>query len=108
MELFSNGNWNDQPPFPEKNNFWYYSTTTYENILYVFGELKYKFSINNKKQIKFRSGGPNRDKKAVTIGQMTDLGLEWSKGPDLLLARYAHRSIAIGNEIYHLGGDDNL
>ena len=56
----------------------------------------------------FRSGGYNRDPKAVTIGQMTDLGMEWSKGPDLLLGRYGHRSISIGNVIYILGGSGNL
>ena len=55
-----------------------------------------------------RSGGQNRDNKAVTIGKMTDLGLEWSKGPDLLLSRYNHRSIIIGNVIYHVGGSGNL
>jgi len=31
--------------------------------------------------------------------------LIWSKGPDLLLTRHAHRSIAIQNEIYHVGGE---
>ena len=55
-----------------------------------------------------RSGGHNRDSKAVTIGKMTDLGLEWSKGPDLLLGRYEHRSIIIGNVIYHVGGSGNM
>ena len=49
-----------------------------------------------------------RDEKAVTIGQMTDLGLEWSKGPDLLLGRNGHRSISITNEIYILGGHQNM
>ena len=58
--------------------------------------------------MKIFSGGNNRDKKAVTIGQMTDLGLEWSKGPDLLLARFGHRSISIGNEIYIIGGNGNM
>jgi len=44
----------------------------------------------------------------VTIGKMTDLGLEWSKGPDLLLGRRNHRSIIIGNVIYHVGGSGNM
>ena len=39
---------------------------------------------------------------------MTDLGLEWSKGPDLLLGRVEHRSIIIGNVIYHVGGSGNM
>ena len=38
VELFDVwGNWNEQPPFPEQISV--YSTATYENILYVFGEL---------------------------------------------------------------------
>ena len=39
VELFANGNWYDQPPFPEEKHFDLYSTTTYQNLLYVFGEL---------------------------------------------------------------------
>jgi len=39
---------------------------------------------------------------------MTYLGLEWSKGPDLLLSRTHHRSIIIGNVIYHVGGNGNM
>ena len=38
VELFANGNWYDQPPFPEEKDIRYYSTATYQNILYVFGE----------------------------------------------------------------------
>ena len=37
VELYTNGHWVQQPPFPEDNIFGY-STATYENILYVFGE----------------------------------------------------------------------
>ena len=38
VELFANGNWYDQPPFPEEKDIRVYSTATYQNILYVFGE----------------------------------------------------------------------
>ena len=38
VELFANGNWYDQPPFPEEKAFSVYSTASYQNILYVFGE----------------------------------------------------------------------
>ena len=38
VELFANGNWYDQPPFPEEDYFWGYSTATYKNIIYVFGK----------------------------------------------------------------------
>jgi len=38
VELFANGNWYDQPPFPEEKYFYEYSTATYQNLLYVFGE----------------------------------------------------------------------
>ena len=107
VEIFSNGNWYLQPAFPETKYFRYYSTTTFENILYVFGKSIYKKNLNNVKPIKFL-GGLIRSGKAVTIGRMTDLGLEWTKGPDLLLARYGHRSISIGNEIYIIGGSGNL
>ena len=35
---------------------------------------------------------------------MTVMGsLEWSKGPDLLYLRHGHRSIAVQNQIYHIG-----
>ena len=46
--------------------------------------------------------------KSVWLGRMTKLGLEWSKGPDLLFTRYGHRSIVSGNQIYHIGGDENM
>ena len=39
---------------------------------------------------------------------MTDLGLEWTKGPELLIGRHAHRSISIENQVYHFGGSGNL
>ena len=39
---------------------------------------------------------------------MTDLGLEWTKGPELLIAREGHRSISIENQVYHFGGYGNL
>ena len=42
--------------------------------------------------------------QSVWLGRMTKLGLEWSKGPDLLLYRDRHRSIVSGNHIYHFGG----
>ena len=45
VELFANGNWYDQPPFPEEKAFYYYSTVTYQNILYVFGEFIDNFNI---------------------------------------------------------------
>ena len=38
VELFANGNWYNQPPFQEEEYFRNYSTATYQNILYVFGE----------------------------------------------------------------------
>ena len=56
----------------------------------------------------FISGGASRDGKSVHIGRMTDLGLEWTKGPELLIARERHRSILIENRIYHIGGSGNL
>ena len=45
--------------------------------------------------------------QSVWLGKMTKLGLEWSNGPDLLLSRGAHRSIGVGNQIYHIGGEGN-
>ena len=38
VELFANGNWYDQPPFPEETWFDRYSTATFETFLYVFGK----------------------------------------------------------------------
>ena len=37
VELYTNGHWVQQTPFSE-NAFYGYSTATYENVLYVFGE----------------------------------------------------------------------
>ena len=39
VEIFSNGNWYNQPAFPVEKYFCYYSTATFENTLYVFGKL---------------------------------------------------------------------
>ena len=39
VELFANGYWYNQPPFPEEKSFDFYSTATFENFLYVFGKL---------------------------------------------------------------------
>ena len=38
VEFFANGYWYDQPPFPEEEYIYSYSTATYQNILYVFGK----------------------------------------------------------------------
>lgn len=38
VELFSNGNWLLQPDFPEKEAFWYFSTVTIDNIVFIFGK----------------------------------------------------------------------
>ena len=37
VEVYTNGHWVQQPPFPEDEIF-DYSTATYENVIYVFGE----------------------------------------------------------------------
>ena len=37
VELYTNGHWVQQPPFPEYVIYGY-STATYDNVLYVFGE----------------------------------------------------------------------
>ena len=42
--------------------------------------------------------------RTVTLGKMTDLGLTWTKGKDLLIPRGGHRSIAVENIIYTIGG----
>ena len=82
-------------------------------LSYIYKLAFFVFGITLRKPRTFlpdpkkHSGGRNRDNKAVTIGKMTNLGLEWSKGPDLLLGRYYHRSILIGNVIYHVGGNGN-
>ena len=59
----------------------------------------------NKKFIDILGGSYYGTLRSVTLGRMTKLGLEWSKGPDLLLGRFGHRSIVSGNQIYHIGGD---
>ena len=46
-----------------------------------------------------------KGRNAVELGRMSFGHLIWSKGPDLLLTRHGHRSIAIQNEIYHVGGE---
>ena len=107
VELYESGNWYNQPRFPEEDYFYYYSVATYEDLLYVFGELNFYFDRHFITQF-FISGGRNRDGKLVHIGRMTDLGLEWTKGPELLIARERHRSILIENRIYHIGGSGNL
>merc|ERR1712012_263205 len=68
--------WTWQPLFPEEkfDYIWNFSTATVENILYVFG-------------------GYPRSHKTVTTGEMIDLEITWSKGPDLIAGRYGHRSI---------------
>lgn len=38
VELYSREKWTDQPPFPDEDSFCWYSTATYENVLYVFGQ----------------------------------------------------------------------
>ena len=47
VELFANGNWYNQPPFPGEKYIQYYSTATYQNVLYVFGELFLIISMFN-------------------------------------------------------------
>ena len=44
VELYTDGHWVTQPPFPKDSSdrfdrrFYDYSVATYENVLYVFGE----------------------------------------------------------------------
>ena len=38
VELYANGYWVKQPPFPVYGYFYSYSTATFENVLYVFGK----------------------------------------------------------------------
>ena len=40
VELYTDGHWVQQPPFPKDRSydFYDYSVATYENVLYVFGE----------------------------------------------------------------------
>ena len=39
VELYSGEKWTDQPLFPDDSStaFYWYSTATHENVLYVFG-----------------------------------------------------------------------
>ena len=43
VELYESGNWYNQPRFPEEDYFYAYSVATYEDLLYVFGELNFNF-----------------------------------------------------------------
>ena len=45
VELFGNGHWYEQPSFPVEDYFYGYSTVTYQNQLYVFGELYSQSSV---------------------------------------------------------------
>ena len=40
---YASGNWYNQPRFPEEDYFYAYSVATYEDLLYVFGELNFYF-----------------------------------------------------------------
>merc|ERR1711937_315924 len=97
VELYTDGHWVQQPPFPKDRSvftsdiFYDYPVATYENVLYVFGGWDF--------------WGPLQ---SVHLGRMTKLGLESNRGPDLLLSRSDHRSIAVGNEIYHIGGNKEI
>jgi len=91
VELFPAHAWSRQPDFPESKNFWYYSTATVADTLYIFG------GYNGSGQL-----------QSVTVGRMRNSILEWTAGPDLLLPRYDHRSIAIGNNILHIGGNGEM
>ena len=58
-----------------------HSALSTENAIYVFGDLNYAKSY------------------AYDIDSDT-----WESGPDLLTVRYGHRSIKIGESIFHVGG----
>ena len=66
-----------------------------------------EFCLNliNKNSL-FLGGYCNERLQSVRLGRMKKLRLEWSKGPDLLLSRSGHRSVSVGNQIYHLGGKE--
>ena len=46
VELYTDGHWVQQPFFPEYS-FRGYSTATYENVLYVFGELNSRILLDS-------------------------------------------------------------
>ena len=50
-------------------------------------------------------GGYGRNRNSVTIGRMVNMKIEWTHGPAMLLSRWGHRSISVGNEIFHIGGE---
>ena len=43
VELYTSGNWYNQPRFPEEDYFYAYSVATYEDLLYVFGQFNFYF-----------------------------------------------------------------
>ena len=74
-------------------------------------KMSFTFSVSKISELSWNSNkkfiiilGGSGHYKSVTLGRMTKLELEWSKGPDLLLGRDYHRSIVSGNQIYHIGG----
>ena len=108
VELFSAHAWSRQADFPESDYFYGYSTATVADELYIFGEDQNSYFPSILPVLTNLLGGVYRDEQSVTVGRMRNSKLEWTSAPDLLLARHAHRSIALGHNILHIGGEGKM
>jgi len=87
VETFSGyGQWQEQSDYPfATTNIYHYSTVTYLDELYIFG-------------------GYYDYEESSIVAKLSEVGGQWSRLEDLFVTRKGHRSILMGNQIFHLGG----
>jgi len=80
-----------------------YSFVTFHGDLYLFGKIYYLQLL----RIKFNLGGRDDGSESNMVAKMGQNSFDengWTMVGNLLSGRYAHRSIVIGNQIFHIGG----
>jgi len=86
VEAFYNGQWQELSDYPfATTNIYHYSTVTYLDELYIFG-------------------GYYDYEESSIVAKQSEVGGKWTRLEDLFVTRKGHRSILMGNQIFHLGG----
>ena len=104
VESLRGGSWRIMENFAFVNNYiiWY-SFVTFHGDLYLFGKIYYLQLL----RIKFNLGGRDDGSESNMVAKMGQNSFDengWTMVGNLLSGRYAHRSIVIGNQIFHIGG----
>ena len=104
VESLQDGSWRIMGDFPFVKSYIYqYSFVTFHGDFYLFGKIYYLQFL----RIKFNLGGRADGRTSNMVAKMSQHSFDeniWTKVGNLLSGRSGHRSIVLGNQIFHIGG----